>query len=164
MAVLKSLYPFSKALRYCFKLRKNSNDSQGQEADRNLARSGALALWSCSKSNKNKAAIMKAGAIPLLANLLKIEGEDKFSTLVPVVGTLQECASEPAYRAAIRKSGMVQDLVTNLNCDNQELQMHCASGKSYKYSMISADFQRFSNAPKTKIRVRWSPHTKESNL
>ena len=74
---------------------------------------------------------MKAGAIPLLANLLKIEGEDKFSTLVPVVGTLQECASEPAYRAAIRKSGMVQDLVTNLNCDNQELQMHCASGKTF---------------------------------
>lgn len=103
--------------------------AKGQEADRNLARSGALALWSCSKSNKNKAAIMKAGAIPLLAKLLKIEGEDKFSTLVPVVGTLQECASEPAYREAIRKSGMVQDLVTNLNCDNQELQMHCASGK-----------------------------------
>ncbi|CBY18285.1 unnamed protein product [Oikopleura dioica] len=100
---------------------------KGQETDRNLARSGALALWSCSKSNKNKAAIMKAGAIPLLAKLLKIEGEDKFSTLVPVVGTLQECASEPAYREAIRKSGMVQDLVTNLNCDNQELQMHCAS-------------------------------------
>jgi hypothetical protein len=32
---------------------------------------------------------MKAGAIPLLAKLLKIEDEDKYLTLVPVVGTLQ---------------------------------------------------------------------------
>jgi hypothetical protein len=38
-----------------------------------------------------------------------------------------ECASEPSYRAAIRQSGMVQDLVTNLHCNNEELQMHCAS-------------------------------------
>ena len=50
-----------------------------------VARSGALALWSCSKSNKNKEAILKAGAIPFLARLLKSEHENM---LVPVVGTL----------------------------------------------------------------------------
>ena len=32
---------------------------------------------------------MRAGAIPLLAKLLKIDDEDKYLTLVPVVGTLQ---------------------------------------------------------------------------
>lgn len=61
------------------------------ERDVQVARCGALALWSCSKSKKNKEAMRKAGAIPLLARLLKSTHEDM---LIPVVGTLQECASE----------------------------------------------------------------------
>ena len=61
----------------------------GGNPDSQVARCGALALWSCSKSSKNKSAIMRAGAIPLLAKLLKIDDEDKYLTLVPVVGTLQ---------------------------------------------------------------------------
>ena len=56
-----------------------------------VARCGALALWSCSKSTKNKQAIRKADGIPLLAKLLKSNNE---AMLIPVVGTLQECASE----------------------------------------------------------------------
>lgn len=59
--------------------------------DVEVARCGALALWSCSKSHSNKEAIRKAGGIPLLARLLKTSHEDM---LIPVVGTLQECASE----------------------------------------------------------------------
>jgi len=89
-----------------------------------VARCGALALWSCSKSTKNKQAMRKAGAIPLLARLLKSVHE---SMLIPVVGTLQECASEPSYRLAIRTEGMIEDLVKNLKSENSELQMHCAS-------------------------------------
>ncbi|KAJ7380448.1 Armadillo repeat-containing protein 4 [Desmophyllum pertusum] len=92
------------------------------EAD--VARCGALALWSCSKSTKNKQAIRKAGGIPLLARLLKSSNE---AMLIPVVGTLQECASEASYRLAIRTEGMIEDLVRNLKSENQELQMHCAS-------------------------------------
>ena len=69
-------------------------------------------------------AMRKAGAIPLLARLLKSVHE---SMLIPVVGTLQECASEPSYRLAIRTEGMIEDLVTGLKCENPELQMHCAS-------------------------------------
>lgn len=61
------------------------------DKDAEVARSGALALWSCSKSKKNKEAMRKAGAIPLLAKLLKSPNENM---LIPVVGTLQECASE----------------------------------------------------------------------
>ena len=61
------------------------------EKDVEVARSGALALWSCSKSTKNKDAIKKANAIPMLARLLKSSHE---GMLIPVVGTLQECASE----------------------------------------------------------------------
>lgn len=65
--------------------------SAEQEKDVEVARCGALALWSCSKSTKNKEAIRKAGAIPLLARLLK---SPQKNVLIPVVGTLQECASE----------------------------------------------------------------------
>lgn len=61
------------------------------EQDVEVARCGALALWSCSKSKKNKEAMQRAGAIPLLARLLKSPHENM---LIPVVGTLQECASE----------------------------------------------------------------------
>lgn len=65
--------------------------SANQEQDVEVARCGALALWSCSKSTKNKEAIRKAGGIPLLGRLLKSPHENM---LIPVVGTLQECASE----------------------------------------------------------------------
>ena len=68
-----------------------SISSREQEADVEVARSGALALWSCSKSTRNKAAMRQAGVIPLLARLLKSPHENM---LIPVVGTLQECATE----------------------------------------------------------------------
>ncbi|NXN96792.1 ARMC4 protein, partial [Rhinopomastus cyanomelas] len=95
-----------------------------QAKDTETARCGALALWSCSKSTKNKEAIRKAGGIPLLARWLKCANVD---ILIPVVGTLQECASEPSYRLAIRTEGMIENLVKNLSSENEELQMHCAS-------------------------------------
>lgn len=61
-----------------------------QEKDVEVARCGALALWSCSKTTRNKEAIRKAGGIPLLGRLLKSPHKNM---LIPVVGTLQECAS-----------------------------------------------------------------------
>ncbi|XP_068160365.1 outer dynein arm-docking complex subunit 2 [Antennarius striatus] len=101
-----------------------ANLTANQERDVEVARCGALALWSCSKSTKNKESIRRAGGIPLLGRLLKSPHD---SMLIPVVGTLQECASEESYRAAIQTEGMVRDLVKNLSSNNDELQMHCAS-------------------------------------
>ncbi|XP_008848776.1 armadillo repeat-containing protein 4 [Nannospalax galili] len=91
--------------------------------DVEVARCGALALWSCSKSYSNKEAIRKAGGIPLLAQLLKTSHE---SMLIPVVGTLQECASEENYRAAIKAERIIENLVKNLSSQNEQLQEHCA--------------------------------------
>lgn len=59
--------------------------------DIEIARCGASALWSLSKSKKNKHEMRRSGVIPLLASLLKSPHE---SICIPVVGTLQECASE----------------------------------------------------------------------
>ncbi|XP_060920838.1 outer dynein arm-docking complex subunit 2 [Labrus mixtus] len=101
-----------------------ANLSAHQQKDVEVARCGALALWSCSKSTKNKVAISKADGIPLLGRLLKSPHENM---LIPVVGTLQECASEESYRTSIQSLGMIKDLVKNLSSDNDELQMHCAS-------------------------------------
>ncbi|XP_074549652.1 outer dynein arm-docking complex subunit 2 [Halichoeres trimaculatus] len=101
-----------------------TNLTANQEKDVEVARCGALALWSCSKSTKNKVAIRKAEGIPLLGRLLKSPHENM---LIPVVGTLQECASEESYRVLIQSLGMIKDLVKNLSSDNEELQMHCAS-------------------------------------
>ncbi|KGL88045.1 Armadillo repeat-containing protein 4 [Charadrius vociferus] len=95
-----------------------------QAKETEIARCGALALWSCSKSTKNKEAIRKAGGIPLLARWLKCSHAN---ILTPIVGTLQECASKPSYRLAIRTEGMIENLVKNLSSEHEELQMHCAS-------------------------------------
>ncbi|XP_075899182.1 outer dynein arm-docking complex subunit 2 isoform X2 [Nelusetta ayraudi] len=98
--------------------------AKNQERDVEVARCGALALWSCSKTSRNKEAIRQAGGIPLLGRLLKSPHKNM---LIPVVGTLQECASVENYRIAIQTEGMIKDLVKNLSSDNDELQMHCAS-------------------------------------
>ncbi|VUZ57447.1 unnamed protein product, partial [Hymenolepis diminuta] len=101
-------------------------DLQSQEAASELevARCGALALWSCSKSARARMAMKKAGVISLLARLLKSTYE---ALLIPVIGILEECASEPDYRLAIRTEGMIEDLVTHLKVSNEEVQMHCAA-------------------------------------
>lgn len=96
----------------------------GEQSDLDVARSAALGLWSCSKSKSNKTALLKTGAVPLLGKLLTSENVD---VLIPVVGTLQECASESSYQGLIQSEGMLEHLVRGLRTDNQELQKHCAS-------------------------------------
>lgn len=78
---------------------------QGEVIQKNLevARCGASALWSLSKSSKNKEAIRKAGGIPLLGLLLRSPYEE---ILIPVVGTLQECASQ-VRRASVSRNAVL---------------------------------------------------------
>ncbi|CAL8113505.1 unnamed protein product [Orchesella dallaii] len=88
------------------------------ESDWDVARCGAMALWSLAKSTKNKGAIRKAGAIPLLAKLVVAVD---VSLVVPVVGILQECASDPTFRTAIRTEGLLSHFVNSLSSDCAEL-------------------------------------------
>ena len=90
-----------------------------------MARGGTYALWSLCRSKRNRLLIKKAGGFPLLARLIKSRN---ISLLIPVIGTLQECASEKAYCLAIMQSeGMIADLVRNLDTDSPKLKMLCAS-------------------------------------
>jgi len=56
-----------------------------------VAQAGAKALWSISQSKKNRDEMRKAGCVRLLARLLKSVHGD---VVVPIMGTLQQCASE----------------------------------------------------------------------
>ena len=76
------------------------------------------------QSKQNRLLIKKAGGFPLLARLIKSKN---ISLLIPVIGTLQECAAEKSYCMAIQAEGMVEDFVSNLLNDNMELRKHCAS-------------------------------------
>jgi len=73
----------------------------GEETDFEVPRCGALALWSLARSTKNKDAIRKAGAIPLLARLLQTRN---VAVVIPVVGILHECASEVTILSILLKS------------------------------------------------------------
>jgi len=81
-----------------------------------VARTGALALWSVAKSTKNREEIRKAGAIPLLAKLMKTKDVD---VIIPTVGILQECASE-----------VVQNLHLFVNSTPKELE--CSKSTPFK--------------------------------
>ena len=67
------------------------HNMEGELVDFDVPRCGALALWSLARSTKNKDAIRKAGAIPLIAKLLQTKN---VGVVIPVVGILHECASE----------------------------------------------------------------------
>ncbi|XP_061877729.1 outer dynein arm-docking complex subunit 2-like [Entelurus aequoreus] len=101
-----------------------ANVDPKQEKDVEVARFGVIALWSCSKSPKNQEAIHKAGGIPLLGRLLK---SPQMNMLIPVVGILQNCATEESCQDAIQTEGIVKDLVQHLGNDNDALRIHCAN-------------------------------------
>ena len=52
---------------------------------------GARALWALSTSQKNKEAMRKTGVVRLLARLLRSLHDD---IIVPIMGTVQQCATE----------------------------------------------------------------------
>ncbi|XP_068083879.1 armadillo repeat-containing protein gudu [Anabrus simplex] len=89
-----------------------------------VARGGARALWSLSQSTKNKEAMKKAGCVPLLGRLIRSCHPD---VVVPIMGTIQQCATEVSYQLAIQTEGMIPDLVRHLSDANIELKKHCAS-------------------------------------
>lgn len=89
-----------------------------------LERSGALALWSCSKSPAIRRILLETEAMELISELIKT---DTIPLLVPVIGIVGECAEEEAFREVIRDFGIIPHIVKRLNSENEELQAHSAS-------------------------------------
>ena len=91
--------------------------------DIQVARGSAFALWSLSKSRRNKAIIHEANSTELLAKLARINHP---SVLIPVIGTLQECASNKTYCIAMQSDSLIEDFVHHLETSNRQLKMLCA--------------------------------------
>ncbi|CAH1134699.1 unnamed protein product [Ceutorhynchus assimilis] len=90
----------------------------------NLTSAAARALWSVSRSNKNIGVMMKSGAVPLLARLLKTIHMD---VVIPTIGTISQCAIDPSYQLAIQTEGMIRDIVRHLSAEEYpELRRFCA--------------------------------------
>lgn len=103
-------------------LRENLNDDEREMLD--MARAGAKALWSLSESRHNKELMRRFGLVPLMARMLRSVHVD---IVVPIMGTVQQCASLPSFQLAITSEGMISDIVNHLNSQNMELKMECSS-------------------------------------
>lgn len=89
-----------------------------------MVSAAARALWSVSRSRKNIQVMMKSGAVPLLARLLRSVHMD---VVVPTIGTIAQCAVDPSYQLAIQTEGMVGDIVRHLSADESPaLRRFCA--------------------------------------
>ncbi|XP_071284859.1 outer dynein arm-docking complex subunit 2 isoform X3 [Agelaius tricolor] len=118
--------------------------SSSQAKDTETVRCAALALWSCSKSTKNKKAIRKAGGIPLLARWLKCSHAN---ILIPIVGTLQECASECAedeeIRDLVRKHEGLQPLSALLDKSENKQLLAAVTGAIWKCAISRENVLKF---------------------
>lgn len=102
--------------------RENLSEEDLEMVD--MARAGAKALWSLSASRHNKEIMRKSGLVPLMGRLLKSIHID---VVVPIMGTVAECATQGNYQLAITTEGMIQDIVNHLNCSNFDLKLQCSS-------------------------------------
>ncbi|XP_055710057.1 armadillo repeat-containing protein gudu [Phlebotomus papatasi] len=100
------------------------NLNEDEKAVLTMAKAGARALWSLSESRHNKELMRRFGLVPLMGKLLKSVHID---IVVPIMGTVQQCASQPSYQLAITSEGMISDIVNHLNSQNLELKMQCSS-------------------------------------
>ncbi|XP_030383364.1 armadillo repeat-containing protein gudu [Scaptodrosophila lebanonensis] len=83
-----------------------------------MARAGARALWTLADSKHNMEQMRKSGIVPLMARLLKSVHID---VVIPIMGTVQKCASEPKFQLAITTEGMIADIVLHLASENTDL-------------------------------------------
>lgn len=87
-----------------------------------MARGGARALWTLADSKHNMEQMRKSGIVPLMANLLKSVHID---VVIPIMGTVRKCSSQPKFQLAITTEGMITDIVRYLRMDNIDLKVEC---------------------------------------
>ncbi|KAG5899923.1 hypothetical protein JTB14_002474 [Gonioctena quinquepunctata] len=126
----------------------------------NIAKAAARALWSVSKSKKNIQVMMKSGSVPLLARLLRSVHMD---VVIPTVGTISQCASDPNYQLAIQTEGMIKDIVRHLSADEYPaLRRYCAE-TIFKCceNAVTRDVVRQSGGLDPLVNMARDPKTKE---
>ncbi|KAH8411892.1 hypothetical protein KR222_001286 [Zaprionus bogoriensis] len=89
-----------------------------------MARAGARALWTLADSKHNMEQMRRSGIVPLMANLLKSQHID---VVIPIMGTVRKCSSEPKFQLAITTEGMIADIVNHLRSECIELKVEGSS-------------------------------------
>ncbi|XP_064087331.1 outer dynein arm-docking complex subunit 2-like [Macrobrachium nipponense] len=92
------------------------NDSEMGAAVEGAAR----ALWACSVSRAGRNALLRAGGLELMGQLLCIQ---KTSLLIPVVGVIHQCLTETAFRERVEQAGYTSALVKLLHSPSKQLQV-----------------------------------------
>lgn len=85
-----------------------------------MTRAGARALFTLADSKHNMEQMRKSGIVPLMAQLLK---SCHIDVVIPIMGTVRKCSSEPKFQLAITTEGMIPDIVSHLSSENTELKM-----------------------------------------
>ncbi|CAH0556098.1 unnamed protein product [Brassicogethes aeneus] len=126
----------------------------------NIAKAGARALWSLSKSRKNIKIMMKSGCVPLLARLLRSVHID---VVIPTTGTISMCAGDPSYQLAIQTEGMIKDIVKNLTAEDYPvLRQYCAESifRCAQDPIIRDQVRQFGGLDPL-VKMLTNPETKE---
>ncbi|KAA0198105.1 Armadillo repeat-containing protein 4 [Fasciolopsis buskii] len=83
----------------------------------------ATALWRFSRSTINRRIMQRAGLVLTLVKLVKKKSE---KILVPVLGILQGCATDAAFRLSIRTEGILNFLIKHLLCEDAKVKLQCS--------------------------------------
>ncbi|XP_046832471.1 armadillo repeat-containing protein gudu isoform X2 [Vespa crabro] len=88
-----------------------------------VAIGGARALNSIAKSPKIKAELQKYGVVQHMARFLKSVHTD---LIIPIMGTVQQCADLSVCRFAFEQMGIIADIVYHLKNEDMKLKENCA--------------------------------------
>ncbi|XP_035743717.1 armadillo repeat-containing protein gudu-like isoform X2 [Vespa mandarinia] len=88
-----------------------------------VAVGGARALNSIAKSPKIKAELQKYGVVQHMARFLK---SVHTNLIIPIMGTVQQCADLSVCRFAFEQMGIIADIVYHLKNEDMKLKENCA--------------------------------------
>ncbi|XP_047343609.1 outer dynein arm-docking complex subunit 2 isoform X2 [Vespa velutina] len=88
-----------------------------------VAIGGARALNSIAKSPKIKAELQKYGVVQHMARFLK---SVHTNLIIPIMGTVQQCADLSVCRFAFEQMGIIADIVYHLKNEDMKLKENCA--------------------------------------
>ncbi|KAF6776885.1 Armadillo repeat-containing protein 4 [Paragonimus kellicotti] len=101
---------------------KESNLEEDAVRDENVLASVATALWRFSRSAVNRKLMQRSGLVLTLTRLIRTKSD---KILVPVLGILQGCAADAAFRLSIRTEGILKFLIDNLQTTDSRVRMQC---------------------------------------
>ncbi|KAA3681167.1 uncharacterized protein DEA37_0002792 [Paragonimus westermani] len=103
-------------------VRKESHIEENAAREESLLASVATALWRFSRSAVNRTLMQRSGLMLTLTRLIRTRNE---KILLPVLGIIQGCAADAAFRLSIRIEGVLKYLVDHLQTTDSHVQMQC---------------------------------------